>query len=224
MHKAGQKIRAWREAQNPPLSAGEFGERYGSPRPWPSRTVYGWEAKGKIPRAPAQRRLAELGICRPEDWLLPAALPTTGPDARGARGHAFFDLHTHGFVRVATSTPQVRPADVSFNRDGIIEEAKRADAAHVDLVVYPELCVSAYAIDDLHLQSALLDAAERAIGEIAAASAGLSPVLLIGAPLRKDGRIYNCALAVADGHILGAVPKSYLPNYREYYAKRWVAP
>ena len=72
MHRAGQKIRAWREAHTPPLSAGEFGDRYGSPGPWPSRTVYGWEAKGKIPRAAAQRRLAELGICQPEDWLLPA--------------------------------------------------------------------------------------------------------------------------------------------------------
>jgi len=223
MHKAGQKIRAWREAHDPPLSAGEFGERYGQPAPWPSRTVYGWEAKGKIPRAAAQRRLAELGICQPEDWLLPAEGTATGPDAKGAREHAFFDMHTHGFVRVATSTPQVRTADVAFNRDAIIEEAKRAHAAHVDLVVYPELCVSSYAIDDLVMQSALLDACETAIGEIAAASAGLSPVLLIGAPLRQDGRIYNCALAVADGRILGVVPKSYLPNYREFYEKRWFA-
>src|SRR4029079_3501574 len=95
--------------------------------------------------------------------------------------------------------------------------------AHVDLVVYPELCVSSYAIDDLHLQSALLDAAERAVGEIAAASVGLSPVLLIGAPLRKDGRLYNCAIPIADGQVLGAVPKSYLPNYREFYEKRWFA-
>ncbi|MEO6041021.1 MAG: NAD(+) synthase [Croceibacterium sp.] len=132
-------------------------------------------------------------------------------------------MHSHGFVRVATSTPKVRPADVSYNRDGIIAEARRAHAAHVDLLVYPELCVSAYAIDDLHLQSALLDAVEAAIGAIAAASAGLSPVLLIGAPLRHNGRIYNCALAVADGKLLGAVPKSYLPNYREFYEKRWFA-
>jgi NAD+ synthase (glutamine-hydrolysing) len=221
MHKAGQKIRAWREAHDPPLSAGEFGERYGTPTPWPSRTVYGWEAKGKIPRAAAQRRLAELGICQPEDWLLPAEHQATGPEPRAA--HPFFDLHTHGFVRVATSTPQVRTADVSFNRDAIIEEAKRAHAAHVDLVVYPELCVSSYAIDDLLMQSALLNACEAAIGTIATASAGLSPVLLIGAPLRKDGRIYNCALAIADGRILGVVPKSYLPNYREFYEKRWFA-
>ncbi len=219
MHKAGQKIRAWREAHVPPLSAGEFGERYGPP--WPSRTVYGWEAKGKIPRAAAQRRLAELGICRPEDWLLPAE--GTASEPRGERAHPFYAMHGHGMVRVATSTPRVRTADVAFNRDGIIEEARRAHAAHVDLLVYPELCVSSYAIDDLHLQSALLDAAERAVLEITAASEGLSPVLLIGAPLRHNGRLYNCALAIADGKLLGAVPKSYLPNYREFYEKRWFA-
>ncbi|HWK41437.1 MAG TPA: NAD(+) synthase [Croceibacterium sp.] len=220
MHKAGQKIRAWREAHQPPLSAGEFGERYGAPSPWPSRTVYGWEAKGKIPRAAAQRRLAELGVCRPEDWLLPVG-PTESADPHGEPAHPFFDLHTHGFVRVATSTPPVRTADVSFNRDGIIEQAKRAHAAHVDLLVYPELCVSSYAIDDLLMQSALLDAVEGAVAEIAAANAELSPVLLIGAPLRRGGRLYNCALAVADGKVLGVVPKSYLPNYREFYEKRW---
>ena len=76
----------------------------------------------------------------------------------------FFALHRHGFVRVAASTPRVRPADVGFNRDAIIDEARRADAASVDLVVFPELCVSSYAIDDLHLQAALLDAVEAAVG------------------------------------------------------------
>ena len=139
MHKAGQKIRAWREAHQPPLSASEFGERYGAEGPWPSRTVYGWEARGKIPRAAAQRRLAELGVCRPEDWLLPADDPAFRE--RSEQAHPFYSMHRHGFVRVATSTPRVRTTDVAFNRDGIIEEAQRAHAAHVDLLVYPELCV-----------------------------------------------------------------------------------
>lgn len=135
----------------------------------------------------------------------------------------FMSMHRHGFVRVATSTPRVLTADVAHNRDAILDEARRADAAHVDLAVFPELCVSSYAIDDLHLQAALLDAVEAAIGEIAAASADLAPVLLIGAPIRHAGRLYNCALAVAHGEILGVVPKSFLPNYREYYEKRWFA-
>lgn len=138
----------------------------------------------------------------------------TGP------GH-FHSLHRHGFVRVATSTPRLRPADVGFNRDATLAEAERADAEGVDLLVYPELGLSSYAIDDLHMQTALLDSVEAALGTILRASEGLAPVLLIGAPLRHEGRLYNCAVVVARGAILGVVPKSYLPNYREYYEKRW---
>jgi len=140
-----------------------------------------------------------------------------------ARTHHFFAAHAHGFVRVATSTPKVRTADVAYNRDAILAEARRAHAAHVDLAVFPELCVSSYALDDLHLQSPLLDAVERAVAEIVSASASLSPVLLVGAPLRHNGRVYNCALVIAGGRLVGVVPKSYLPNYREFYEKRWFA-
>ncbi len=135
----------------------------------------------------------------------------------------FHSLHRHGFVRVATGTPAVRPADVAFNRDGILTEARRASAAHVDLLVLPELCLSSYAIDDLHLQTALLDAVDSALAEIARETADLTPVLLVGAPLRHDGRLYNCAVVIARGRILGVVPKVFLPNYREYYEKRWFA-
>jgi NAD+ synthase (glutamine-hydrolysing) len=135
--------------------------------------------------------------------------------------HPFYDLHRHGLVRVATSTPKVRTADVSYNRDGIIAEARRAHEAGVDLLVYPELCLSSYAIDDLHLQQAMIEAVDAAIIEVIEASRGLSPVLLIGAAIPDRGRLYNCALAIADGKLLGVVPKSYLPNYREFYEKRW---
>ncbi|MBM3604311.1 MAG: NAD(+) synthase, partial [Alphaproteobacteria bacterium] len=135
----------------------------------------------------------------------------------------FSSFHRHGFVRVATSTPRVRPADITYNCDSIIDEARRADDLGVDLLVYPELCVSSYAIDDLHLQDAVLLSVERGIERIIKASASLAPVLLIGAPLRRDGRLYNCALIVARGELLGVVPKSYLPNYREFYEKRWFA-
>src|SRR5690606_40495234 len=137
MHLAGEKIRAWREGREPPLSAGEFGAHYGVPEPWPSRTVYGWEAQGKIPRAAAQRRLAELGICQPEDWLRPAA--HRGEQPMTGRDHPFYCMHGHGFVRAATSTPCVRTADVPYNRDGIIEEARRAHERHGDPLVSPEL-------------------------------------------------------------------------------------
>jgi NAD+ synthase (glutamine-hydrolysing) len=93
----------------------------------------------------------------------------------------------------------------------------------VDLAVSPEVCVSSYAIDDLHMQTARLDAVEAAVENITAASADLAPVLLIGAFLRHSGRLYNCALAIALIELLGVAPKSFLPNYREYYEKRWFA-
>ncbi|MBU2340407.1 MAG: NAD(+) synthase [Alphaproteobacteria bacterium] len=135
--------------------------------------------------------------------------------------HPFFDLHTHGFVRLATSTPKVRTADVAYNADGIIGEARKAAAHQVDLLLYPELSLSSYAIDDLHLQVALLDAVETHLQRIVEASREFATVLVIGAPLRRNGRIYNCGIAIARGTILGVVPKSYLPNYREFYEKRW---
>ncbi len=230
MHLAGYKIRQWREAQQPPLSAEEFGAKYGDP--WPSRTVYGWESKGKIARAPVQKRLADLGVCAPEDWLEPAPGQTGASQSnvsekddrrRDTRDHPFYDMRQHGMVRVATSTPKTRTADIAYNVAGILAEAQRAHKAGVDLVVYPELCISSYAIDDLHLQSALLDAAEAGLSEIVTASATLDPVLLVGAPLRHNGRVYNCAAVVAQGRLLGVIPKSFLPNYREYYEKRWFA-
>ena len=226
MHLAGLKIRKWREAHNPPLSAEEFGAQYGDP--WPSRTVYGWEAKGRIARAQVQKKLAELGICEPSDWLEPVGSDGSAPRSKRSmsddnRNHAFYDLRKHGFLRVATSTPRTRTADVDYNVEGIISEARRAHDAGVDLVVYPELCISSYAIDDLHLQNAMLDAAEKGVAKIVAASAELAPCLLVGAPLRHNDRIYNCALAIAGGELLGVIPKSYLPNYREYYEKRWFA-
>ena len=135
--------------------------------------------------------------------------------------HPFYDMHTHGFVRVATCTPKVRTADVAYNTRGIIDEAKRADACDVDLLLYPELSVSSYAIDDLLLQAALLDAVEAAIGDIVEASRDVTAVLVIGAPLRRGAKLYNCALAIANGRLLGVIPKSFLPNYREFYEKRY---
>ncbi|MEN7535988.1 NAD(+) synthase [Aurantiacibacter flavus] len=137
--------------------------------------------------------------------------------------HPFYDMHTHGFVRLATSTPRVRTADVAFNCEGILDEARRAHEARVDLLLYPELSLSSYALDDLVMQEALLESVEHEIETIRKASAKLTPVLVIGAPLRRNGRIYNCAVVIAHGEVLGAVPKSYLPNYREFYEKRWFA-
>ncbi|UZK70556.1 NAD(+) synthase [Sphingomonas sp. S1-29] len=137
--------------------------------------------------------------------------------------HRFFSHHTHGFVRVAAATPAAMVGDPMAAAASTIALAQEADRERVDLVVYPELNLTSYAIDDLHLQDALLAASEAAVAAVVAASAEIRPVLLVGAALRRNGRVYNTAVAIARGRILGVVPKSFLPNYREYYEKRWFA-
>lgn len=140
-----------------------------------------------------------------------------------ARSHPFYALHRQGMIRAGVCTPPATVADPAANAQATIALARAGDAAGADLLVFPELNVTSYAIDDLHLQDALLDATEAAVAAIVEASAKLKPVLLVGAALRRNGRLYNCALAIARGRILGVVPKQYLPNYREYYEKRWFA-
>lgn len=137
--------------------------------------------------------------------------------------HPFYALHRQGMIRVAAATPIASVGDTVANAAATIALAREAEAQGVDLVVYPELNLTSYAIDDLHLQSAQLRATEAAIVAVAEASATLAPVLLVGAALPRNGRLYNTAVAIARGRILGVVPKSFLPNYREYYEKRWFA-
>ncbi|GJD94348.1 NAD(+) synthase [Methylobacterium iners] len=135
----------------------------------------------------------------------------------------FRSLYSHGFARVAACTGRSQPADPAANADEVIALAARCDAAGAVLAVYPELCVSAYAIEDLLLQATVIEAVEAAVEKIVAASAGLRPLLVVGAPLHFGNRLYNCALAIHRGALLGVVPKSYLPNYREFYEKRHFA-
>jgi NAD+ synthase (glutamine-hydrolysing) len=144
-------------------------------------------------------------------------------EAKASAKPPFGAIHRHGFVRVAAASPRASAGDVAFNVEETIALAREADARGVDLAVFPELNLSSYAVDDLFLQDAFLDAVEAGIGRLAAESAELGTVLLVGAPIRRSGRLYNCALAIARGEILGAVPKTFLPNYREYYEKRWFA-
>jgi NAD+ synthase (glutamine-hydrolysing) len=133
----------------------------------------------------------------------------------------FGAIHRHGFVRVSAASPTGSAGDVTFNVDQAIALAEEAGEKGCDLVVYPELNISSYSVDDLFLQEAFLDAVEDGIARFREATAKLAPVLVIGAPLRRNGRLYNCALVLSRGRILGVVPKSFLPNYREYYEKRW---
>jgi NAD+ synthase (glutamine-hydrolysing) len=137
---------------------------------------------------------------------------------------SFFSLHRQGFVRVAACTPRVHVGDPSSNADETLAAMREGDTRNVDLMLFPELGISAYAIDDLLLQDALLDAVEAAIEQLVEASRDLRPVCIVGAPIRRNSRLYNCAVVFARGRILGIVPKSFLPNYREYYENRWFAP
>jgi NAD+ synthase (glutamine-hydrolysing) len=132
----------------------------------------------------------------------------------------FHSLYTHEFARVAAAIPRVEVADPAYNLTATLELAVRGDAAGAAVMVFPELGLSAYAIDDLLFQDALLDAVERSIRDLAEASRGLYPVIIVGAPLRRSGRLYNTAVVLHRGQILGVVPKTYLPNYREFYERR----
>ncbi|MEI8165785.1 MAG: NAD(+) synthase, partial [Chloroflexales bacterium] len=136
---------------------------------------------------------------------------------------SFFSIYAHGFARVAVGVPAVRVADPPFNAERTIALARRAHAAGAALALFPELGLSAYSNDDLFHQDALLDATLVALESVVAASTDLRPLLLVGAPLRCEGKLFNCALAIHGGRVLGVTPKSFLPNYREFYEKRQFA-
>jgi len=138
--------------------------------------------------------------------------------------HPFFSPRAQGFVRVAAATPVVHLADPVANVEEHTALIRQAASEGCDLIVFPELSLSAYAIDDLHMQGALLDEVERRLPELAAATAETGVVAVVGAPVRHRDRLYNCAVVLGNGEVLGVVPKTYLPNYREYYEKRWFAP
>ncbi|MFN3558390.1 MAG: NAD(+) synthase [Brevundimonas sp.] len=141
-----------------------------------------------------------------------------------AKTSSFHSPATHGFVRVAAATPVVHTADPVANADEHIALIRQAGAQGVDLIVFPELSLSGYAIDDLLMQDALLAEVERQIAVVAEAAEAAGVIAVIGAPLRNGDALYNCAVALGSGAVLGVVPKTYLPNYREYYEKRWFAP
>ena len=132
----------------------------------------------------------------------------------------FQSIYAHGFIRAAVCTPFLRVADPRFNLERTIGLARRASAQGAALALFPELGISAYTNDDLFHQDALLKATEAAIAELVEASRDLIPVLIVGAPLRFEGRLFNCAVVIHRGTVLGLTPKTYLPNYREFYEKR----
>ncbi len=138
--------------------------------------------------------------------------------------HPFFSLHTHGFLRLAVAAPRVAIANPAANAAATLAMAERAAEQGASLALFPELGLSAYAIDDLLQQDALLDGVETALRDLLEDSQSLDLILVVGAPLRHRGRLYNCAVLMLRGAVLGVAPKSYLPNYREFYEKRHFSP
>jgi NAD+ synthase (glutamine-hydrolysing) len=134
--------------------------------------------------------------------------------------NAFFSPYRHQFVRVAACVPQVAVAEPQRNAEQVLALLRQGHEAGVAAMVFPELGLSAYAIDDLLFQDAVLDAVERQVEHLLAESRDLNPVFVVGAPLRGGGRLYNCGIVIHRGALLGAVPKVFLPNYREFYERR----
>ncbi|MFT8731651.1 MAG: NAD(+) synthase [Acetobacter fabarum] len=136
----------------------------------------------------------------------------------------FRSLYHQGFVRVAACTAPVTLADPYANKDQILATARTCAQQGAGLCVFPELGLSGYSIEDLLQHSTLQRGVENALVELAQATVDLLPVLVVGAPLAHRNSLYNCAVVLHRGRILGVVPKSYLPNYREFYEKRHFAP
>jgi len=136
---------------------------------------------------------------------------------------SFFDLYAQNFARLAVAIPRVALADPATNAREI---ARLYDAAARDgaaLVLFPELALSGSSLEDLHQQEALLRGVQDGLSSLVKASGARPAVLVVGAPLRLEGRLFNCAVVLSRGRILGIVPKTYIPNYREFYEKRQFA-
>jgi NAD+ synthase (glutamine-hydrolysing) len=136
----------------------------------------------------------------------------------------FFNLYSHKLARVAVGVPRCRVADPAFNAAETVRLAKQAAEKGAALVAFPELGISAYTCDDLFHQNALLDACEQALATVVAESNSLAVALIVGMPMRVDHRLFNCAVVVARGQVRGVVPKTYLPNYGEFYEARQFTP
>ncbi|MBI4546144.1 MAG: NAD(+) synthase [Gemmatimonadetes bacterium] len=139
-------------------------------------------------------------------------------------GRPFHSIYSHGFVRAAVCIPSGRVADPVYNVERTLGLARGASERGAVVALFPELGISAYSNEDLFQQDALLEAVESALERLVHESRALLPVLLVGAPLRFEGKLFNCAVVIYRGRVLGIVPKTYLPNYREFYERRQFTP
>ena len=136
----------------------------------------------------------------------------------------FYSAYARGFARVAACTHPTVLADPAANAESVLRIARSCHDDGVAVAVFPELTLSGYSIEDILLQDSLLDAVEAAVADVVAGSTDLLPVLVVGAPLRHLHRIYNTAVVIHRGTVLGVAVKSYLPTYREFYERRQIAP
>lgn len=136
----------------------------------------------------------------------------------------FYNLYAHGFARVAACTFPITLVQPRVNAEAVLAQARECAEAGAVLAVFPELCLSGYSIEDLLMQDAVLDGVQDALAWLVPQTADLGCIVVVGAPLVSLNRIYNCAVVIHAGRVLGVVPKSYLPTYREFYERRQIGP
>jgi NAD+ synthase (glutamine-hydrolysing) len=135
-------------------------------------------------------------------------------------GKRFYSIYSHRLIRAAVCIPSLRVADPVFNLERTLELARRASRENATVALFPELGISAYSNEDLFHQDALLEASRNAVADLVEESETLTPMLIVGAPFQFDAKLFNCAVVIYHGRMLGVVPKTFLPNYREFYEKR----
>ncbi len=204
-----QRIKRWKEERR--LTNSELSALSGIPLGTVNKILSGSTASLKLDRLQALAKALSipLSFLTEDEDCAPAPAPSPDCD---------------GFVRVAALTPATRVGAVSANRDAILSSLREAAAAGADVAVLPELTLSGYTAADVFLKETFLSACEEALLSLVAASASLPMLYFVGCPLRQGGRVYNTAVAVYGGEILGVVPKSYLKNHADAYEGRWFAP
>lgn len=130
----------------------------------------------------------------------------------------------HGFVKVAAAVPYVKVADCYYNVDRIASMIRQADKEGVEIILFPELSITGYTAGDLLLHPFLIEEAYNALLQLVKETADCELLAIVGIPIRVEEKLFNSAVVFQSGHILGAIPKTYLPNYREFQEKRWFSP
>ena len=132
-------------------------------------------------------------------------------------------MKEYGFIRIGTITPKLKVADVEFNTNELIKEIKNATTNKVSIVLTPELSLTGYTCADLFQQNILLEECINNLNRLLEETKNLDIISIIGIPIKHENKLYNTAVVINKGKILGIIPKSYIPNYKEFYEQRWFA-